>query len=310
MATLGLALLFLQPGWGWVLFAVAEPGDGVGGGRPWPSWPGLLDRNEVFMELFIAAVLGVVIGGLLGALGAGGSIISIPALIYVLGQDPMSATTASLVIVSITAGTAAFSYYRRGDVDFGTALIMVTAGIPGTYVGSMLAAKARDEVLLSALSVLLVVVGTLMIRGGWKGKKSGGKKLSAERASAGAATWLPLIATGLGIGLLTGFFGVGAGFAIVPALTLLLGFNTKTAVGTSLVVIALNSLVTFTGRVSTGASLDWAMVAAFTVCSVGGSLVGAKVAAKFSEQTLKIIFGVMLLLIAVYMGTQNISALF
>lgn len=260
------------------------------------------------MELLIAAVVGVVIGGLLGALGAGGSIISIPALIYVLGQDPMSATTASLVIVSITAGTAAVSYYRHGDLDVRTALVMVAAGIPGTYIGSLLAAKARDEVLLSALSVLLVLVGVLMVRGALNGKKSGGKKSAAARAS--AAKWLPLIATGLGIGLLTGFFGVGAGFAIVPALTLLLGFNTKTAVGTSLVVIALNSLVTFTGRVSTGASLDWAMVAAFTACSVVGSLVGAKVASNVSERHLKISFGVMLLLIAIYMGTHNIPAVF
>lgn len=262
---------------------------------------------------WIAVPLGLVTGAVMGALGGGGAILTIPVLIYVLGMPPHDATTASLVIVGVSAASTAVSHVRGGTARLLDAVVLAVVGIVGTYAGSLASAAVPAPVLVVLLASLLAVVGGLMVRqtpGGaddpdtvvaTSGPASDAAAPS-RAAGGGVARRLGRIAAvGVGVGLLTGFFGVGGGFAIVPALTLVLGYSMRAAIGTSLLVIALNSATALAARLVQGASLDWPLVATFTVGAILGGLLGGRLARRASPQALRRGFAVLLFLVAAYM---------
>ncbi len=257
------------------------------------------------MSILAALPLGLVVGATLGALGGGGAILTVPALVYLLGQEPLAATTGSLVIVGTSALVGMIPYQRAGNVRAGQGLVFGLAGILGSFGGSALSRQVDPTVLLVAFAALMLAVAALMARRLWRGR--GGTPTPSSSPVRRAAL---LVATATGVGLLTGFFGVGGGFAIVPALTLVLGFPIRAAVGTSLLVIAVNSATALASRLALGLEgLDWPLIGLFALGAVAGSLLGGRISAKADPRHLSAAFIAMLVAIAVFMLAQNVPAL-
>jgi len=259
---------------------------------------------------WVAVLLGGLAGAVMGALGGGGAILTIPILIYILGMPPRDATTASLVIVGMSAAVAAVGHVRRRTARVLDALLLAGVGTVGTYAGSLAAAAVPGAVLVVLLAALLAVVGALMLTGGTEAPEVQAPAAPARTSTAASAGRRvgPVVAVGLGVGLLTGFFGVGGGFAVVPALRLVLGYPIRTAVGTSLLVIAINSATALASRVAHGVSLDWPLVALFTAGAVAGGLLGGRVARQVRPQVLSKGFAALLFGVAAYMLGSAVMA--
>lgn len=245
--------------------------------------------------LLLALLAGAVVGLALGALGGGGSVLAVPALIYLLHFSPVAATTASLLIVTATSLTALATHARAGNVRWKAGAAFAAAGlVPAALVGAA-AARVPQQVLTAAFAVLAAVVAVTMLR----------PRPAAEGEAEGEAPRPvrpgPAAATGAGLGGVTGLLGVGGGFLVVPALVNVLGFRMRAAIGTSLLVISVNSLAALSGRGDTFGGLDWAVVAPFTGAAILGAWDGKRLATKVSGTTLKNAFGVALLAVAAFM---------
>lgn len=247
------------------------------------------------MTLVWAVVAGVVIGLVLGALGGGGAILTIPVLTYAFRLGMHEATTASLVIVGVSAIVGALTHARAGRLDWVRGLVFALAGAAGAVGGSIVSRGLDGRWLQAAFAVLLVVVALLMLRPR-PGTTSEGPANLRDARTLAATT-----AAGLGVGVLTGFFGVGGGFAIVPALVLVLGLSMPVAVATSLLVIAVNSAAALVTKLSIGVDLDWPLVLTFTAATMAGSVAGARVAGKLPAARLKQAFALLLLAVAAFM---------
>lgn len=266
----------------------------------------------------LAIPLGLVIGLSLGALGGGGAILTVPALVYGLGEDPRTATTSSLLIVGSTSLIAMVSHLRAGRVRVGQGLLFGALGVAGSLAGSALSVRVPAEVLLSAFAVLMVLVATLMLRrsfavdgGGADPDLSLEPMITLRPVTCRCPRVAKLVATATAVGLLTGFFGVGGGFALVPALVLVLGYEMPLAVGTSLLVIAVNSATALGARMGSGAAdVDWAVIGVLTAAAVVGSLLGSRITTRADPRVLTRAFGVLLLGIALYTAFRSVPALF
>lgn len=247
--------------------------------------------------------LGLLVGIAVGSLGAGGSILTVPALVYLVGQSPAAATTGSLIIVGITSLVGAIPHARAGNVRLRRGVLFGAVGVLGSILGARLASGVQPAVLLSAFSVLMFVVAFLM----WRRSRA---SASGSGQAAEVARPLLVVVTASLVGLLTGFFGVGGGFAVVPALVLALGLPMRAAVGTSLVVIVINSATALVARMGNGVALDWPVVAGFAVFAAAGSLVGQRVSKRLSPRVLTLAFAAMLVAVGAYMAVMNVPALF
>jgi len=239
--------------------------------------------------LILALAAGAVIGLALGALGGGGSVLAVPALIYLLGFSPVGATTASLVIVTLTSVTALVAHARDGNVRWRTGPLFAAAGIGPAMLGGALAARVPAGLLTAAFGVVAAVAAVRMLR--------------SRPAVEGAVTVRPgrAAAAGAGLGAVTGVLGVGGGFLAVPALVGVLGMRMRNAVGTSLLVITVNSLAALAMRAATVEGLDWAVVGPFIGAAILGAWDGKRLAVKVSGQTLQRIFALVLLAVAAFM---------
>ncbi|MFJ9906646.1 sulfite exporter TauE/SafE family protein [Streptomyces sp. NPDC101152] len=239
--------------------------------------------------LILALAAGAVIGLALGALGGGGSVLAVPALIYLLGFSPVVATTASLVIVTLTSVTAMVAHARDGHVRWRTGLLFAAAGIGPAMLGGALAARVPAAVLTAAFGVVAGVAAVRMLR--------------SRPAAEGAVTVRPVraAAAGAGLGAVTGVLGVGGGFLAVPALVGVLGMRMRSAVGTSLLVITVNSLAALSMRAGTVEGLDWAVVGPFIGAAILGAWDGKRLATKVTGHTLQRIFALVLLAVAAFM---------
>ena len=250
--------------------------------------------------MLLALGLGLLVGLIMGALGGGGSILTVPLLVFVLGLTAQEATSASLVIVGISAIVASISHGGSGNTRWRTGLLLAAVGVPTAVLGTHLNhAVSQQPLLLGFAGVLLLAATGMLLR-------SGGDPLepAATEEAWTAGTWLRFALAGLGIGFLTGFFGVGGGFVIVPVLVVLLGMPAPAAIGTSLLVIALSSAVALTARIG-HSSFDWAVIVPFTVTSVAGALTGQRVASRLPSRTLSRAFAVLLVLVAVYVAVRS-----
>jgi uncharacterized membrane protein YfcA len=274
------------------------------------------------MRALLASPLGFLIGLSLGALGGGGSILAVPALVYAAGQDPKAATTTSLVLVTVTALVGIIPHWRAGRVRVGAGVVFGLAGIGGSLLGSRWNQAVDADVLLLAFAVLMLVAAYAMWR---RLDRSAPRPQSVGAAAAAPAPratsapsdvsstsgWglaLKVILAGSFIGLLTGFFGVGGGFVIVPALVLALGFSMPDAVGTSLLVIAVNSMVALATRLPNG-TVEWATVVPFALASLVGVFVGSRLASTRDPSFLQKWFIGFLVVIALYTAIDSLIAL-
>ena len=256
----------------------------------------------------IAVLAGVAVGLLLGALGGGGGILAVPVLVFALHESPQEATTASLIIVGVSSLVAALTHARAGRVRWAQGLLFGLIGMVGAILGSRLALGVQGRTLLLAFSVLLLFVAGLMWR---RASASTGAAPGGELHSLDIVTFRPtfhvniprvvrVLVAASAVGLLTGFFGVGGGFAAVPALVLALDFPMPIAVGTSLLVIVLNSTTALTTRLLSGSTPHWAVIVPFTLAAIAGSLVGARVSGRIPPARLARAFALMLVTVAAY----------
>jgi len=266
--------------------------------------------------------LGLLIGLVIGALGGGGSILTVPVLVFLLGLSAQEATSGSLVIVGVTAVVASAAHARTGGTRWRIALTIGAAGVPASVLGTRVNGLVDENVLLLCFAALMLVAAVGMIlrssehhdddrqdddlAGG--GDRGGSGTATATRppdvsASTGRSAVLRLVSVGLLIGFLTGFLGVGGGFVIVPVLVIALRLPMSVAVGTSLLVIALNSGVALLARAGQGA-FDWEVIGPFTLTAVAGSLAGKKIAERVANNTLTRAFAVLLVLVAGYVAVR------
>ena len=253
----------------------------------------------------IAVAAGLLIGISLGALGGGGSILTVPALVYLLGQSAHRAVTASLLVVGIAAVTGAIAHARSGRVELRAGAIFGGLGIAGSYAGSLASAAVPADVLLAGFGVLMLAVAAVMIiRRGDQGPARGGVP------ARGARHTILVAAAATGVGLVTGFFGVGGGFVVVPVLVLVLGFDMPTAAGTSLVVIAVNSAAALAARAGHGGlALNWPLLGAFTAAAMIGALAGSGLAGRADPRRLSAAFTVLIVIVAGYTLTRSLPGL-
>jgi hypothetical protein len=262
-----------------------------------------------------ASPLGFLIGLSVGALGGGGSILAVPVLVYVAGQDPRAATTTSLVIVGLAAVVGMADHWRSGRVRVGPGLVFGLAGIGGSLSGSALNRRLDPDLLLLAFAGLVLVAAWRMLVGCPSCTKVGEQEaISAAgttKVVAGlridAATVTKVVLAGTVVGFFTGLFGVGGGFIIVPVLTLGLHFAMPEAIGTSLLIIAVNSAVALGPRLGQG--IDWAVTVPFAVSTVVGTLVGSRLADRLPARTMLRWFAGLLIAVAVYTAIRSVMAL-
>jgi len=269
------------------------------------------------VTVLIGVTAGLLIGATLGAMGGGGAIITVPVLIYLLGQSPTEATTGSLVVVGVSAAVSMTAHHRAGRVRWVEGAAFGLLGTLGTAVGSRLSTRVDPQVLLLSFAILLIVVAALLVlraRSRWRaGPADEGELGLAEPVVQLRPTLmcncpraLRVVGAASVVGLVTGFFGVGGGFVVVPALVMALDFTMPVAAGTSLLVIAINSATALASRLGAGINLDWPLLLIMTATAVGGSLVGTRVAGRVSPRALTHAFAALLIVVAGYTGVQTL----
>ena len=350
--------------------------------------------------LALAIAAGLLIGLSLGALGGGGSILTVPALVYLMGMSPHKATAASLFVVGGASLIGAVSHFRAGRVRLREGVIFGIVGVAGSYAGSIASEAVPANLLLAGFGVLMLVVAALMFTRGRRGGRVGAAQVvgpdgelrpadqddpdsplrddgpalggpalggptgtgrhgrpagtdqvpapgrtgvaladaaladAAEISEPGTAATvtatprpvpvagrsrlagsprqiLIMVAAATVVGLVTGFFGVGGGFVVVPALVLALGFDMPTAVGTSLVVIVVNSISALISRIGHASmALNWPVIAIFTGAAVIGTIAGSAVAGRVNPRKLGVAFTLLIIAVAVYTLARSVPGLF
>ncbi|SPT52591.1 Sulfite exporter TauE/SafE [Actinomyces bovis] len=252
-------------------------------------------RKGGFVELMTAVAAGLLIGVVVGALGAGGGILSVPVLTHVLGQSAHDAAAGSLVIVTLTALAALWPAMRDHRVCWRDGLLFGALSTLGSVIATRISVRLDGVLLMVLFSAMLLVIGLLML---WRGCVTARmpRQEHEEQRRRGAGV---IVLAASACGLLTGFFGVGGGFIVVPMLVLALGFRIKEASGTSLVVMIMAAAAGLTARVGTPVSIDWPVVLVFAVASMCGGLVGGPITRRVSSSTLTTAFGVLLLAVSV-----------
>ena len=239
----------------------------------------------------VVVALGLVIGVLLGLLGGGGSILAVPALVYGAGEPLARAVPASLLVVGISSATALLPRLRSGQIRWRIALVFGASGMLAAFAGAAVNRLLPEDVVLLGFAALLIAAGIRMLRP--SGEGGGDCALPG-----GGVNWRGCLpkstASGIAVGFLTGLFGVGGGFLIIPALVLLLGLPMTIAVGTSLVIVTFNSAAGFTAHAGS-VQLDWQLLAAFTGAAITGSLLAGRVAKHIDAQRLQRGFAVLVL---------------
>ena len=249
------------------------------------------------MHLWLAVLLIAAMGLVLGLLGGGGSILTVPILVYVLGSEAHAAISLSLILVGSTALVGAFLHQEAARVAWKEGLLFVCFGVPLNFLGAGLSRYVSGTVLLLLFGVLMGISGTAMLF-----KRS-------ERNQTDERNIWPVVISGATVGFLAGFLGVGGGFMVVPSLVLFLHLPIKSATGTALLVIALNSALALVGH-RHSLSVDWALVLELVIPAVLATYLGVKLTEKLSAQQLRGVFGVFVILLGVVMVATNTAIIF
>jgi hypothetical protein len=240
----------------------------------------------------IALILALLIGVSLGALGSGGSIVTLPILVYIADIEPKTAVGMSMVIVGGTSLLGGYLHWRSGNFLLKPALLFSATGVVGAYLGSGGTHLVSSSVLMLLFSGLMLVVGARMLGG-----------VEVLRASDVMCSIYRCIPSGFAVGLVTGFLGVGGGFLIVPALVWFAGLDVKRAIGTSLGIIAANSAAGLAGQLRY-THWDWPLTGAFLACALIGMGFGLHIASRAPETVLRKAFSIAVLAVAVSIGWQ------
>lgn len=249
----------------------------------------------------ILAWIGALLVGLsLGLLGSGGSILTVPVLVYLVGEQEKVAIAESLGIVGAISLVGFIPYALKNQVHWRSVILFGLPGMAGTYGGAIIAGYVSSTFQMILFAVIMLIAAVLMFK----------DRSDPQQETAGQkqAWWLIAI-EGIAVGILTGLVGVGGGFLIVPALVILGGLSMKLAVGTSLIIIALKSFSGFYKYIDVledlGLSLNWDLIIVFSIIGGAGSLIGKTIGAKISNQKLKKGFAVFLVFMGGYILYMN-----
>ncbi|BDA68152.1 conserved domain protein, putative [Calothrix sp. PCC 7716] len=256
----------------------------------------------------IGHLLATCIGISLGLIGGGGSVLALPILVYVMGESPKSAIAMTLVIVGTVSILGLIPHWRAKNVNLKTAFIFGSATMLGSFVGAKIATLPviTETLQMMLFAIAMVFAAVFMIRRSSK-PVAVNEKLAFYPKPVCKYCWLWLMSEGLGVGILTGLVGVGGGFAIVPALVLLGNVPMKQAIGTSLLIIVLNSVAGFLGYVG-HVSLNWSLMLSFIVAASVGTIPGAYLTQFIPAEKLQKTFGYFLLGVAAVVLLQNRNA--
>ena len=286
-------------------------------------------------ETLLSALLGVAIGLSLGALGGGGSILTVPALVYALGVSAKHATGGSLLIVGLSSLFGMIAHARAGRVRWSVGLTVGVVSIVGSLAGTALNRRINAELLLLLFAGLMFVVAAMMIRRDRRTTPPSAPRpvlapvpvggptpptvledraldelVHVEEAIASTRAGKPLLvaAVGVGVGFLTGFLGVGGGFIVVPSLVLILGLGLAEAVGTSLLIIAISSAFAIVERHGVH-GVDASILVPFAVAAMAAAMVGNLIAGRVPARRLNQGFIVLVILVACYVTVRSVLAL-
>ncbi|MHC4939112.1 MAG: sulfite exporter TauE/SafE family protein [Planctomycetota bacterium] len=241
--------------------------------------------------MIFAALGGIAVGLLLGLLGSGGSIATVPILVYLVGMPEKSAIASSLAIVG---GIALAGALRHHQGDWRAVVWFGLPGMAGSYLGAMISSGMAASMQMTLFAAVMAVAAFGML---FRRDESDG----GERGQPN----VKLVAAGLGVGVLTGIVGVGGGFLIVPALVLLAKLPTRRAIGTSLWIIAMQSFAGF-AKHATISPIDWQVIAIFLVLGIGGSLAGTALSQRIPQPRLRQAFGWFVLVMAGLIAVTNV----
>lgn len=247
----------------------------------------------------LAALLALLIGVTLGLLGGGGSILTVPVFVYVMGIESKRAIAMSLPVVGLVALVGVVRHARLGNVDLRTALPFGLAAMTGAYVGARLAQFLLGPVQLALFALVMLAAAISMLREA---------KLPEPTEVARTRSWGTLLPIGVGVGMVTGLVGAGGGFLIVPALVLLARIPMRQAIGTSLLVIAMNTAAGFAGY-RNSVDVDWPLILGFSAVAGVGILIGSSLVRRVPTLHLKRSFALLLLIVGASILWQILSQL-
>jgi uncharacterized protein len=261
---------------------------------------------------YLGLALGILVGMLLGLLGGGGSILAVPIFVYIFKLDPKLAIATSLVVVGITSLFGSVTHFRTGNVDLRTALLFILGSSAGAYAAAnWLSGFLSGTTQLILFALVMLTASFFMFRGRREPEAS-----DAPRQLTPGIIALTIV-QGIGVGMVTGLVGVGGGFMIVPALVLLSRIPMRRAVGTSLLVIALNSAAGFAGYISkpelrsaiaethVGPFALVSLLVIFTAITIAGIFIGSALCKRISQKGLRRGFAVFLIVMGVVILVQN-----
>lgn len=266
------------------------------------------------MEI-LGYIASVFMGLSLGMIGGGGSILTVPILVYLFSTNPVTATAYSLFIVGSTALVGGATYLKKGEVDLKTGFIFAVPSFIGVYLTRAYVVPSLPDPVFSLGSfsfskplLIMLVFAVLMVSASISMIKTTKEESSKKELSATAKIVLISI-EGLVVGGITGFVGAGGGFLIIPALVVLVGMPMKRAVGTSLFIIAAKSLIGFTGDLQHHTQIEWRLLFTITAIAIFGLFIGTVVGKKISDKTLKKGFGYFVLIMGTFILVDQITKL-
>jgi uncharacterized membrane protein YfcA len=272
----------------------------------------LQSQKKYVMEI-VGYLLAAIVGISLGLIGSGGSILTVPILVYVMGVNPVLATAYSLFIVGSTALVGGVQSAMQKKVDFKTVLIFGIPSIAAVYATRMWLVPLIPKELFSVGSLvitkpiaLMLLFAVVMILASISMIKSGKKKEEADENAPMKYNYPMILLEGAVVGLLTGLVGAGGGFLIIPALVILARMPMKLAVGTSLFIIAAKSLIGFIGDLQGSQVIDWKLLGSFTGFAVVGIFIGIWLSKKIPGDKLKKAFGWFVLVMGIYIIIKEI----
>ncbi len=250
------------------------------------------------LTYFFALLSGLLSGGALGLTGGGGSILAVPLLVYLVGENIHLAIGTSLVAVGVTSLISSVSYMRQSLVKFKIAFFMAAPGLVSTYLGALINKQIKGPVLLLIFALLMIYIGYLMIS-----KK--GLERKAETGSSGI-NYPRILTLGFITGLASGFFGIGGGFLLVPALFLGANLKMKEAIATSLFIIFLFGMFGLASYLIQGREINLVISAVFVVGGAVGGILGAYYAKRLDQVLLRRIFSIFIILIGLAVFVENL----
>ena len=251
--------------------------------------------------MYAAWIGAMLVGLVLGLLGSGGSILTVPVLVYLVGEPNKLAIAESLGIVTLISFVGALPFVYRGQVSWRSVLLFGLPGMVGAYLGAYLSQFMPGTLQLAIFAAVMLLAAVMMFR-----------RQAPSEETAGVRAYWKVMLDGLGVGVLTGIVGVGGGFLIVPALVLLGGLPMHLAIGTSLFIISVKSISGFVKYIDVLGGVDsihWDLLLIFSAIGIVGSFVGGKVGAYVPQEKLKRGFAIFLVLMGVVILVQNVASM-